>query len=74
MENRYWSINALARLWGCREESVRELVLTGALPAFRIGSRWKVSDEVRLAYERGERSQVAAQEAAKEKVTKDKKR
>ena len=48
-----YTVDELAAVWKCSSRFVYDLLRQGRLAGFRIGSSWRVSEESRLAYERG---------------------
>lgn len=51
--NRPWTPDMLADRWGCSGETVRQLIRSGQLPAFRVGRMLRVKHETVEAYECG---------------------
>ncbi|WP_411969821.1 helix-turn-helix domain-containing protein [Paracoccus sp. DMF] len=48
-----WTPDMLADCWGCSGETVRQLIRSGQLPAFRVGRMLRVKHETVEAYECG---------------------
>lgn len=64
--SRYYTPRTLAQTWDCSPDVVYDLLRTGKLKGFRVGRRWRVSDEARLEYE--QRKSDAAAATAEKKV------
>lgn len=48
------SVAGLADYWMCEPETVRHLIRTGKLKAFRVGKELRVTDKALREYEEGE--------------------
>lgn len=58
--SRYYTPRTLAQTWECSPDVVYDLLRTGKLKGFRVGRKWRVSDDARLEYERGKTETAAA--------------
>lgn len=41
-EPRWWSIKSLADDWDVSQQTVRRLIKSGKLPAYRVGRQWRI--------------------------------
>lgn len=46
-----WNPDSLAAAWDCHRRTVIKLIREGKLPAFKIGTKYKVTDEAKRAFE-----------------------
>lgn len=58
--SRYYTPRTLAQTWECSPDVVYDLLRTGKLKGFRVGRKWRVSDDARLEYEQRKSDTVAA--------------
>jgi excisionase family DNA binding protein len=51
-----YAVEDLARYWRCKPETVRHLIRTGGLEAFKCGKEYRITDRAVREYEEGVRS------------------